>query len=262
MRRMVVAGMVVILLALVFSLPFKFTSAVRMTVFRALGPAQSVVETMARNLGAVAEGYGRLIAAAERERELAERVIELEREVVRLREFERETEELRSLLDFRRQVPVPSVAARVIGRDVQHWYQSIVIDRGAAHGVAADSPVVSARGVVGRVVEVSSSSSRVLLIVDPDSRVGGVIQASRLGGIVEGMGRGGCRITYLPRRGEINLGEEVVTSGLGRIYPPGLLIGTITSVYLDEHGLYQFADLEPAADFDRLEHVIVLAPVE
>ena len=259
---MFAVGTVFFILVLLFSLSPRSSSAIRINLVQFLAPVQGALETVLRHLGAAAEGFGRLIAAAERNRESEKRLELLYQEVIRLREVERENEDLRSLLAFQRQAPSPGVAARVIGRDVHHWYQSVLIDKGTAHGVRKDSPVVSAQGVVGRVVEVSSRNSRVLLIVDRDSRVGGVIQSSRLGGIVEGLGRGACRITYLPRRGDIGLGEEVVTSGLGIIYPPGLLIGSIAAVYLDEHGLFQYADLEPATDFDRLEQVIVLSPLQ
>lgn len=262
MRRMVVVAAVAVFLVIVFSLPLRYSAGIRTVVAPVLSPLQRSAGVTARNLGAVAEGFGRLFKAAERARELEERVAYLKREVIRLREFELENRELRDLLDFKSLLPVSGVAARVIGRDVHHWYHSIVIDKGTRQGVGKDSPVLSIRGVVGRVVEASSSDSRVLLIVDPDSRVGGVIQETRQIGIVEGAGRGACRITYLPRRGEIEVGQKVVTSGLGQIYPPGLLLGTISAVYLDEYGLYQYADLEPATDFDRLERVIVLPPIE
>jgi rod shape-determining protein MreC len=118
--------------------------------------------------------------------------------------------------------------------------------------------VVSAEGLVGKVIEVAPRLSRVLLIIDPSSGVGGVIQSSRSTGIVEGTAGGGCVMKYLPRRVEISPGETVVTSGLGGVYPPGLLIGTVTASREEKDGTYQNADLEPVARFDRLEWVMVL----
>ncbi len=259
--RIVTAGAVVLTLIVLLSLPPSFSSALKIRTTEVLVPAQRAGSGLFSRLGVISAGVGRVIRAARVNRNLEDKLELLSRRVVRLQEVERENKTLRDLLQLKRKGSFQGVAARVIGRDVRHWYQSVLIDKGLLEGVRLESAVVSGQGVVGKVIEAAPHSSRVLLIVDQNSRVGGVVQDSRLSGIVEGFSTRSCRINYLPRRSRIEAGELVLSSGLGRIYPPGLLIGTIRRVYPEKFGLYQYADLEPATDFDRLEEVLVLPPV-
>ncbi|MFH1038912.1 MAG: rod shape-determining protein MreC [PVC group bacterium] len=258
MRRIVVAVAVALFLIILLSLSPSFSAFLKIRLAEVAAPIHSAAAAVFLPAGVLAENIGRIIQAARINPRLEEQNAFLTVEVARLREVENENEALRSLLDFKRKQRYSGVVARVIGRDIYHWNQSILIDKGGADGVVREAAVVSARGVVGKVVEVAPHLSRVLLIIDRTSGVGGMIQSSRQTGIVEGTTDGGCVMKYLPRRPPILPGEAVITSGLGQIYPPGLLIGTITGVYEQEFGLYQYADLEPATRFDRLEQVMVL----
>lgn len=258
MSRPLAAAAIILALVALLSLSSSSSESVKSRLLEVFSPAQSVSSRFLRALGAGAAGIGRVLRAGSENRRLEEKVAALERDLSRLREVERENETMRSLLAFREREAWSGVAALVIGRDVRNWYQSVVIDKGAADGVKKDAAVVSPRGVVGKVIEVSPHSSRVLLLIDGNSRVGGVLQSSRLGGIVQGVSASTLVINYLPRRQEIAPDELVVTSGLGQLYPPGLPIGRITRVYSEKFGLYQYADVEPAADFDRLDQVMVI----
>ncbi len=258
MRRIVTAGAVGLALIALLSLSLPTSIAVKIHIAEIVVPVQRYAHDFSQGLGNVAIGIGRVIRAGRTNQRLEERLDFLVGEVIRLKEVEKENEALKALLEFKKEEPYSGIAARVVGRDIRHWNQSILINKGGVDGVRKDAPVVSPRGVVGKVIEVAPHISRVLLIVDANSRVGGVIQSSRLTGIVEGMADGRCTIRFLHRRSIIKPGEFVLTSGLGRIYPPGLLIGAITRVYSEKFGLYQYADLEPATDFDRLEQVMVL----
>ncbi len=258
MRRIVIAGAVVLSFAVLFSLSPALSSLLKINLLQFLGPAQELGNAVFSPIGSVARAVGRTIEAARVNPGLEERAGFLLAEVARLREVEEENRQLRALLNLPDRPRYRGVVAKVIGRDIRHWNQSIVIDRGGADGVEREAAVVSARGLVGKVIEVAPRLSRVLLIIDSASGVGGVIQSSRQTGIVEGTAGGGCLMKYLPRRIEISPGETVITSGLGGVYPPGLLIGTITAVRPEKDGIYQNADLEPAVRFDRLEWVMVL----
>ncbi len=249
---------VALFLITLLSLSPSYSSFLKIHVAEIFSPIQSAASTIFSPLGTLAENIGRVIHAARINPRLEERNTSLEAEVIRLREVENENKALRALLDFKREQHYNGVVARVIGRDLYHWNQSVLIDKGGADGVVRAAAVVSAQGVVGKIVEVAPHLSRVLLIIDRTSGVGGLIQSSRQTGIVEGTAEGGCVMKYIPRRPPISPGEIVLTSGLGQIYPPGLLIGTIIRVYEQKNGLYQYADLEPATRFDRLEQVMVL----
>jgi len=259
MRRIIIAGAIGLVLIVLLSISPHLSSHIKIRVAEVFTPVQKVFYAAFSHLGGVAEGIGRVIRAARLNRSLEEENIFLTREVLRLKEVEKENQGLRALLDFKKKSPYRNIPAQVVGRDIRNWYQSILIDKGTAEGVEKDAAVVSARGVVGRIIEVAPHTSRVLLIVDRNSRVGGVLQSSRLSGIVEGLSGDICVIRYLPRRSEIEPGEEVLTSGLSRIYPPGLRIGKITRVYSEKFEYQgQYADLAPAVDFDRLTRVMVL----
>lgn len=193
---------------------------------------------------------------------LKAQVSELEAEVNRLREVERENARLRGLLAYRieqggtgRMLP-----ARVIGRDPGNWFAMIRINRGAADGVRRDMPVVLPAGLVGRTYVVGQHATDVLLITDPRSGVGGLVQETRTPGVVKGVfqGTSALRMSYLAKDAGIQKGQMVVTSGLGGLFPKGIPIGRISAVAREPSGLTKTADLVPAVDFEHLEEVLVV----
>lgn len=189
---------------------------------------------------------------------LAAEVARLREENARLLPAARENARLRTLLAFKQQQPFRTVAARVIGRDPSRWFSSLLVDRGAADGVAHDDPVLTSDGLVGHVIETGGSWARVLLLLDPRSAVGVVVDRSREAGVAEGQGPGVLHLKYLSRDASIQPGDRVVTSGLGQIYPDGLAVGTVVGVARTAGDLFQEATLRPAADFDHLEDVLIV----
>jgi rod shape-determining protein MreC len=184
----------------------------------------------------------------------------LSREAAALREQAASADRLERLLELREKVAYRSVAARVVSRDPGHWFATLVVDRGRREGVDRNSPVVTPDGVVGRVIEVTPTASRVLLIADSRSALGVLVQDSRAAGVVEGWGTGTLRLKYLSRAAALKQGDRVVTSGLGGVFPRGLVVGRIRSVTREEGALLQEAEVEPAAALDRLEEVLILLP--
>lgn len=192
--------------------------------------------------------------------QLRTQVENLNREIAELREQASSAERLERLLEFRRELTYRATAARVIGRDASRWFTTLVIDRGSRDGVSRNAPVVTPDGVVGRVIEVTPMASRVLLISDSRSAVGVLIQQSRDAGVVEGVGGFRLHLKYLSRAARINEGDLVVTSGLGGVFPRGLVVGRIANVIREEGELLQEAEVEPAAQLDRLEEMLILLP--
>lgn len=186
----------------------------------------------------------------------------LNREVARLREQAAAAQRLERLLDLRAQVSYNGLAGRVIGRDPSRWFSTVVIDRGSRDGVTRNAPVVTPEGVVGRVIEVTPFASRVLLIVDARSAVGVLVQRSRDAAVVEGQGTDRLHLLYLSRAAQVEAEDLLVTSGLGGVFPRGLLVGRIMSVKREEGALLQEAEVEPAAQLGRLEEVLILLPRE
>ncbi len=171
-----------------------------------------------------------------------------------------ENERLRQLLDFKLSSPAGVVAASVIGRSSSQWYNTLQIDRGSADGVSKDMPVVTGQGLVGKVLATTSHTATVLLLLDPDCGAGAMVQRTRDFGVVLGQfGPGGLlEMRLFARDASAAVGDLVLTSGLGDIFPPDLPIGVIAAVEWKEYGLTAYASIQPLVDFDRLEEVLVV----
>jgi len=223
-------------------------------------PLQGAAEWVRRGVSSAWFGYVYLVGARAENEHLRARVAVLEADVVRLGELERNNERLSELLRFRADTRVEVKGARVIARDPQHWFRSLVIDRGRQDGLREGLAVLAPGGVVGRVVEVGRSASRVMLLTDNDSGIAAVVQRSRAEGIVQGGRDEGCRMNYLRRDVDVVAGDQVVTSGLDGIFPKGILIGTITEIELEHRDLLLSARVEPSVPLADLEEVLVVDP--
>ena len=190
-------------------------------------------------------------------RRLAAEVARLREENARLQDAAQEAQRLRSLMAVRQQ-SFRTVSARVIGRDPSHWFNTLLIDRGPRDGVRRNDPVVTSEGLVGHVIEASGGWARVLLVLDPRSAIGVLVGRSRDAGVAEGQGQPMLRVKYLSRDAEIQPGDQVVTAGLGEIYPRGLVVGTVVDVSRGEGDLFREALVRPAADLNHLEEMVIL----
>jgi len=184
-------------------------------------------------------------------------------ENVQLKEAEAENKRLRRLLRFAKANPTydyrgGEVVARVIGHDPSIYLDFIMIDLGERHGVTPGMPVVTERGLVGRITEVHDTTSEVLLITDVNSAVAALIQSSRVTGIVRGLAGGGLLLDQIPQDAEVHEGEIVITSGLGGTFPKNLVIGQISKVYQRDYEMFQQARVRPTVDFRNLEQVLVI----
>ena len=183
----------------------------------------------------------------------------LRSELEQLAETRLENERLSRLLDFRDATDIRARAlpARVIAEDASSWFRTIVIDRGRNDGVKEGLPVVVAEGVVGRVIKSAADNSRVLLITDASSALAGLVQRSRARGVCRGRGDL-LAFDFAMHWEEIEVGDLIVTSGMGGVFPKGLSVGTVQRVELNEKGLFQSVEVTPSVDFYRLEEVLVL----
>ena len=167
-------------------------------------------------------------------------------------------ERLRKLLQFKEVIRRPVIAAQVIGLDPTGWFKSIIIDKGKKAGLKWDMPVVNASGVVGRIVSVSRDYAKVLLIIDQNSSVDCLTQQSRDRGMVKGMSMDVCKMDYMAKTSDAVVGEMVITSGLGGIFPKGLPVGRISRVREVSGKFFKEIDVMPSVDFSKLEEVLVI----
>lgn len=192
--------------------------------------------------------------------ELRRQIRDLEGEVVALREYRIQNERLQELLDYRDENGrYEMLVADVIGRNPGNWFGEIKVNRGAKHGVERGMAVVLPAGLVGRVVAVAPNTADVLLITDPRSGVGAMVQEIRTPGVVKGVldRTQPLGMFYLARDAEVERGQYVVTSGLG-VVPKGIPVGRIISTQKDEAGLTQTAEVSSLVDFNHLEEVLII----
>lgn len=189
---------------------------------------------------------------------LREQNAELRERVATLEEARLENERLRRIVGFVEAAELEAIGARVIGRPTNSWEGSLLIDRGSADGVTTGMPVLAPEGLLGQTVEVTEHSARVRLITDQRSGVAALIQASRAEGVVRGSIEGALAMQFVSRDATVTVGDVILTSGMGGIYPKGLLIGEVEEVELNQNDLFPRIDVRPSASFVGIEEVVVL----
>jgi rod shape-determining protein MreC len=183
---------------------------------------------------------------------------ELRKRVAELEEARLENERLKGLVSFVQTTKTAAVGARVIGRPTNSWEGVITIDRGTADQVKAGMPVVGPAGLLGQTVDVTAHSARVRLITDPNSGVAGMLQSRRTEGIVRGSIDGELTFDFVSTEATVRAGDVVITSGIGGVYPKGLIIGEVTKAQKTPSDLYQNIELSPSGRLAGLEEVLVL----
>jgi rod shape-determining protein MreC len=218
----------------------------------AAAPLQAGVSTVFSRVGSLFGGSLR------RENEELRRELDLLRlEMHESRERLAAAERLERLLEYRGRSGLTMSAAAVIGRDATGLYRTVLIDRGSSDGVATGQAVLAPDGAVGRVIRAYPGSALVLLLTDRSSGIDAVVQRTRDPGIVQGRGGSACELRYVDRSSEVEVGDEVVTSGMGGGFPKGVWLGRVSSV--DRGGeMFLGVEVRPTVDLARLEEVLVL----
>ncbi|NLS79326.1 MAG: rod shape-determining protein MreC [Chloroflexi bacterium] len=222
-------------------------------------PAQYAVSRAVNGVAQRFEGLTQMQQLEAQKRELEETVSQLMLKTVELEEAKIELERLREHLGFKEANPeFDMLAAEVIGYEPTNLVRYLIIDRGEDDGVQEGMPVISSRGLVGRISEVNARWSKVLLLVDASSSVNAMIQRSRATGVVQGHLPSDLTMRFIPQGDPVQEGDIVITSGLGGNLPKNLVIGQITSVRQNDVDMFQEAEIRSAVDFYRLEVVLVI----
>lgn len=242
----------------------------RLFIQTLISPAQGLASAAAAQTSDLTSRQQNVAQLQEEKTFLQNEVNRLLVENIQLRELERENQQLRDLLNYTQNnrsfdYATASVIGRVIGADSSNLLYTIFIDVGAKEGVARDMPVVTERGLIGRVTQVTPGSAQVLLIIDPASSVNAVIQNTRVEGIVRGELGGTLIMERIPQGEEVSPGDLVLTSGLGGNFPDKLVIGQVTEILQEDLELFQSARVRSTVDFGDFEKVLVLTafrPIE
>lgn len=161
------------------------------------------------------------------------------------------------LLDFKEQQGFGLITGKVVGKDPAFWFQTIIVDRGAEDDVLEGMVVLSPRGVVGQVIHTSNKFSKVLLANAPSSAIDAMVQKNRVRGILKGAGEKGYILQYVLKNADVSEGDEIVTAGIGGIFPSGISLGQVSAVRIKERGMFQEIEVAPSVDFQKLEVVFI-----
>ena len=174
-------------------------------------------------------------------------------------EMEEENRRLRRLLDLKEHLPYEGLASSVIAREPTNWFHALLLDKGESSGIKEGSVVITPQGLVGRVIKVNRNSSRVLLLTDPGSEIGALVQRSRIQGVIQGKG-GYLILKYLPLGADVREGDLVITSGLeGGLFPKGLALGRIREIESPHpQDLFLNIIVIPEVNLSCLEEVLIL----
>jgi rod shape-determining protein MreC len=198
--------------------------------------------------------------------ELEAEVSRLQTEIIDLQQQIAETRILSALVDFARVNPEYSyVAAAVIGRDPSPFVKYVILNRGSDDGLRRGMPVVTQQGLVGRISAVTAGAARVQLITDPSSSINVRLEPSRASAVLLGDVTGELALDMIPQEASIQIGDVVLTSGLGGDYPADILVGQIASVRRQETDIFQRGVVQPVVNFNGLEIVLIIInfrPVE
>ncbi|MFA5844764.1 MAG: rod shape-determining protein MreC [Coriobacteriia bacterium] len=183
---------------------------------------------------------------------------ELRTRLASLEEARQENDRLRALVNFAEAKKFASLGARVIGRPTDPWIGVVTIDRGTADGIRSGMPVLAAQGLVGQVLDVSRHIARVRLITDQESGVAVLVQSTRAVGVVRGSIDRRLSLDFVDASTLPTVGDVVVTSGLGGVYPKGIVVGDVTDVERQRGDLYPTVGVRSRVPIDLIEEVLVL----
>ena len=237
--------------------------AVQSFVTQLTSPAQLGATGATENVTDLFSFFVELRTMRQRNSELEQINSSLVVENFQLREVEGENQHLREMLNFAQTRPGlelrgAQIVARVIGQESNNFLDFIMLDLGSTHGIDVGMPVLTDQGLVGRISEVTNTTSKVLLITDVSSSVNALLQSSRLNGVLRGTPGGDLVMDYIPQGALFSVGEVVLTSGLGGNFPKGIPIGQVTEILQRDIDVFQQAIVRPTVDFGSLELVMVV----
>ncbi len=242
------------------------TNVVDRAILELSAPVQFVAVEVARTVGGTLEEYFYLVDVNRENERLRMENARYREELRELRVQGVENLRLRDLLSLKRHIGGETISAQVISKDLDpvggnFRVARVRLDRGERDFVRAGMPVLSVDGLVGQIRRASGHSADVTLVVDQQSAVDVVIRRTGARGMLRGTGdsdRYACQIQYLVRTDEVEVGDEVYTSGMGQRFPAAILVGRVSRVERKEYGLYQEAEVTPAVQFSTLEEVLIL----
>ena len=234
-----------------FTAPHKFGLEV-------IGPFQTAISNVSNYVSGFWGKYLALLDVRNENEQLRQELQKYKIANIEYREALATNVRLQKLLELKESLPPPTLTAEIIGKDPSLWFRTLTINRGSSDGVQKGMPVVTVEGVVGQVLTSSPNYSKVLLATDPNSAIDVITQNTRVQGIVKGLGREAFALHYVLKSAEVEKADYVLTSGLGGVFPKGLMVGKVSDIQKSRRGMFQNIEIEPAVDFTQLEYLIII----
>ncbi len=232
-----------------------------------LTPMQKVFNYATEAVDSFAAYFYKFDELVEENLALRERVAELEKQNYDAAELEERSAWMSNFLEMKTQhTDFKMLSASVTGRESGNYSKVLTIDAGTGAGVTLNMPVVTSEGIVGRITELGYNWAKVTTIVESQSSVGAYIERTEDAGICEGKfdlaADGMCRLSYLPAEAEIDIGDRVLSTGYGSVYPRGLVIGYVETVGINELTRSPDVTVKCAVDFSELTQVMIITDYE
>ncbi len=261
---LIIATVLIIIIISVFSSADRETSFVENAGGGVITAAQSGATQTGNWFVNIANYFSSIKSLREENEKLKSENTKLQKEIRDMQGLESENTELRTMVKLMKQQPnLTLVAATASGKDPSNWYSSFTINRGSDDGIKINQPVVNAnRELVGQISRVGDDFAEVITVLDVRSSIGVCVERSKEIGILEGDSElrfsEKCRLNYIARDTDIKTGDFVETSGLGGVFPKGLVIGKVTDVYDENSTMSKVAIVEPLADISKVNEVFVV----
>ena len=237
------------------------TRLIRVWTVSTVTPLEKIFSSAGQSIGGAWHSYFYLRGLRAENRKLQDEIEQLRVQQVRLAEDASQARRLQRLLGFKEQFIAHTLPAQVIGSSGSDMSRVVYLDKGAGDGVMQDMAVITADGVVGKILRVFPTSSQVLLINDPSSGVGAILEKSRLQGVIKGTANGELVLEKMMSDERVEPGDQLLTSGGDQIFPKGLPVGTVKSVS-PGRDVFLHILVKPAAQLSRLEEVLVITQVD
>jgi rod shape-determining protein MreC len=230
-------------------------------IVRVFSPAQSLLTQVRISISDLFDRYFFLTEVSQENDRLLKEVDQLARRNSDLLEIIKRQGRIKKLQRANKNGKVKSLTALVIGHDSTQWSKMIFIDKGTDDGIRGNVAVVTDAGIVGQIIHSTATTSKVLLITDRRSAIDSLFQNTRVSGVSTGTGGRVCEVKFVPIDSKLEVGDRVISSGLGGVFPKGRVVGTVVRVVKRRQELFQDVVVAPGADLSRLEDVLVLLPV-
>lgn len=238
---------------------FAWTRYIRGSILTALYPIQRMAGAPMYLTETLQQEIRKHIQIYQENERLRQQVQRLRLQSQELQALHRENQRLRELLNEAKRLDRQVAAAQVIAESPDPFHHTLTVTRGESHGAFTGQPVINADGIVGQVTATSPLTSQIILITDPNSAVPVLVRDSRVRGILTGTGdRDLLKLRYVPNSSNVQVGDALVTSGMGQVFPKGLKAGRVVEVIREPHSPFLDVTARPAVPVSRLEDVLLL----